>query len=344
MTELIDLAAPYLLFLGNAESVLSAKTAGGVAHWRPERCLAQLRLPEAKADLGLPDMSVAEAAEAGAKTFVIGLAPMGGRLPETWEALCVEALEAGMDIASGLHSRLGAIPALADTAQRCGRRILDVREPPPDLPCGTGQRRPGKRLLTVGTDCCVGKMFAALAIEAELRKRGVEADFRATGQTGILIAGSGIAVDAVVSDFLSGSVEVLAPANAADHWDLIEGQGSLFHPAYAAVSLGLLHGAQADALVLCHEAGRTYIDDDEAAGFPLPSLEEAITANLAAARLTNPDVSVVGLALNTSNIDEAVAQALLQELSAKHGVPAVDPVRTGVAAIVDRLEDIACVA
>ena len=338
MTELIDLEAPYLLFLGNAESNLSAKTAGGVAHWRPERCLAQLRLPEAKADLGLPDMSIAQAAEAGAKTFLIGLAPMGGQLPEAWEALCVEALEAGMDIASGLHSRLGAIPALAEAARRTGKRILDVREPPPDLPCGTGQRRTGKRLLTVGTDCCVGKMFTALAIEAELHKRGAKADFRATGQTGIFIAGSGIAVDAVVSDFLSGSVEVLAPANDADHWDLIEGQGSLFHPAYAAVSLGLLHGAQADALVLCHEAGRTFIDDDEEAGFPLPSLEDAIAANLAAARLTNPGVTVAGIALNTSNLGEADAQSLMQDLTQEHGVPAVDPVRTGVAAIVDRLE------
>jgi len=344
MTELIDLETPYLLFLGEAESLLSAKTAGGVAHWRPERCLAQLRLPGAKADLGLPDMSIADAAAAGAKTFVIGIAPIGGRLPEAWESLCVEALEAGMDIASGLHSRLGAIPALAEAARRSGRRILDVREPPPDLPCGTGERRPGKRLLTVGTDCCVGKMFAALAIEAELRKRGVDADFRATGQTGILIAGSGIAVDAVVADFLSGSVEVLAPANDPEHWDLIEGQGSLFHPAYAGVSLGLLHGAQPDALVLCHEAGRTYIDDDEEAGFPLPSLEHAIAANLEAARLTNPDVAMAGIALNTSNLSDDEAQALLADLSRQHGVPAVDPVRTGVAAIVDRLEPSLCVA
>ncbi|MEM9146059.1 MAG: DUF1611 domain-containing protein [Pseudomonadota bacterium] len=332
----ISLAKPYLLFLGDAPSVLDAKTAGGIAHWRRGDCAGQLRRPGAGADLGLPDMTIEAAAAAGARTLVIGVAPVGGGLPEAWVGLCTRALEAGLDLAAGLHSRLSDIPAIAETAARAGRRIHDVRVPPPDLPCGTGAARSGRRLLTVGTDCCVGKMFTALAIERELHARGRPTTFRATGQTGILIAGEGMPIDAVVSDFLSGAVEVLTPPADPAHWDVIEGQGSLFHPAYAAVSLGLLHGAQAEALVLCHEAGRTHVDGDYP-GYALPPLAEAIAVNLAAARLTCPAAEVVGLALNTSDLPEAEALALLDRLVGEHGLPAVDPVRTGVAAIVDRL-------
>jgi uncharacterized NAD-dependent epimerase/dehydratase family protein len=307
MTSMIELKSPYLLFLGDTDSLLSAKTASGIAHWRPERCLGQLRLSSATVDLGLPDMTIGAAREAGAMTLVIGLAPLGGAFPEAW------------------------------TAERGGARVLDVRVPPEDLPCGSGQRRPGKRLLTVGSDCVVGKMFTALAIDRELKQRGEMSDFRATGQTGILIEGSGIAVDAVVSDFLSGAVEVLAPANDPDHWDIIEGQGSLFHPAYAGVSLGLLHGAQADYLVLCHEAGRSYIDGDEHAGFPIPALGRVIATNLDLARLTNPGVKLAGISLNSSSLGEAEAGDIMESLRREFDVPVVDPVRTGVAPIVDRL-------
>jgi uncharacterized NAD-dependent epimerase/dehydratase family protein len=336
MTDLIELKTPYLLFLGNAVSSLGAKTAAGVAYWRPEQCLAQLRLDKATVDLGLPDMTMTEAAAAGCKTFVIGLAPVGAYLPDSWVSLCVEALEAGMDIASGLHVRVGAIPAIAEVVKQTGCRVLDVREPPQDLPCGTGRKRPGKRLLTVGTDCCVGKMFSALAIDTELRRCGMKSTFRATGQTGILIQGSGIAIDAVVSDFLSGSVEVLAPDNDADHWDVIEGQGSLFHPAYAAVSLGLLHGAQADVLVLCHELGRTDIDGDYE-DYPIPDLEEVIATNLNLARRTNRNAALAGLSVNSCRLDEEEAMAAMAKLEVEHNVPVVDPVRTGVAKLVDRL-------
>jgi uncharacterized NAD-dependent epimerase/dehydratase family protein len=336
MADVIELRTPYLLFLGSAKSALSAKTAAGVAYWRPEQCRAQLRLDEQTVGLGLTDMTVKDAAAAGCGTFVIGLAPVGAYLPESWVSLCVEALESGMDIASGLHVRVGAIPAIAEVAKRTGCRVLDVREPPPNLPCGTGRKRTGKRLLTVGTDCCVGKMFSALAIDAELRRRGVKSTFRATGQTGILIQGSGLAVDAVVSDFLSGSVEVLAPDNDADHWDVIEGQGSLFHPAYAAVSLGLLHGAQADVLVLCHELGRTDIDGDYV-GYPIPDMEEVIATNLNLARRTNRNATLAGFSVNSSNLGEKQALAAMAKLEDAHNVPVVDPVRTGVAKLVDQL-------
>jgi uncharacterized NAD-dependent epimerase/dehydratase family protein len=270
---------------------------------------------------------------------VIGVAPVGGALPAPWVALCVEALERGLGVAAGLHTRLAAIPAIAEAAARTGRPVLDVRVPPEGLPCGTGRPRSGKRLLTVGTDCAVGKMFTALALEREMQARGHAATFRATGQTGIFIAGSGMPVDAVVSDFLSGSVEVLCPAADPAHWDMIEGQGSLFHPAYAAVSLGLLHGAQAHALVLCHEAGRTHIEGGDYDDYALPDFVTAMEVNLAAARLTCPSARMAGIAINTSALGQAEAARLLAETADRHGLPAVDPVRTGVGPIADLLEE-----
>ncbi len=340
----IALRKPYLLFLGAAESALGAKTAAGIAHWRRADCAGQMRLPGCGADLGLPELDIPAAAEAGAQTLVIGVAPVGGALPEAWVGLCVAALEAGLDLAAGLHARLAAVPAIAEAAARTGRAVHDVRVPPPGLPCGTGAPRAGRRLLTVGTDCAVGKMFTALALEAELRARGRPATFRATGQTGIFIAGRGMPIDAVVADFLSGAVEVLCPANEPDHWDLIEGQGSLFHPAYAAVSLGLLHGAQAEALVLCHEAGRTHIEGGGYGAYALPDLATAIAANEAAARLTCPAARVIGLSVNTRALGEPAARRLLDDLAAEHALPAVDPVRTGVGALADRIESLRCAA
>lgn len=332
----LTLNAPYLVFLGDANDLIMAKVAKGIAHWRPEKCVAQLRLAGAKADLGLPDMSVQEAAEAGAKTFVIGLAPIGGTLPKEWIGLLIEAMEAGLDIASGLHMRLVDIPELVAAAERTGQTLFDVRIPKGEMVCGTGLPRSGKRLLSVGTDCCVGKMFTTLAIHKEMAQRGMNATFRATGQTGILIEGNGVPVDAVVSDFIAGMVEVLSPDNTPDHWDIIEGQGSLFHPAYAGVSLGLLHGAQADVVIVCHEAGRVQMDSME--GYLVPELEQVIETNLAMGAVTNPNIRLGGIALNTVNLTHEDALKEIARVEAKFGVPVVDPVRTGVASIVDKLE------
>ncbi|MCW8331418.1 DUF1611 domain-containing protein [Photobacterium sp. SDRW27] len=330
------LKTPYLVFLGDAEDLLMAKVAKGIAYWRPEKCLAQMRLENAKADLNLPDMSIREAAEAGAKTFILGLAPTGGTLPQQWIPLLIEAMEAGMDIASGLHVHLNDIDDLVMVAKRTGRRLLDVRTPPQTLKCGNGRPRSGKRLLTVGSDCCVGKMFTALAIHKEMEKRNISATFRATGQTGILIEGAGVPVDAVISDFTAGSVEQLCPANDQHHWDIIEGQGSLFHPAYAGVSLGLLHGAQADVIILCHEVGRTQMDDLE--GYPVLDFDSLIKTNLELGGLTKPNIRLGGIALNTSMLNEQQALTEIAYYQNKYKVPVVDPVRTGVAAIVDELE------
>ena len=326
---------PYLMFLGDARDQLAAKTASGVAHWRPEWCLGQIRLENCHADLGLEDLTVVEAAKRGARTLIIGVANQGGFIPDNWSDTMVEAVARGLDIASGLHMRLGDIVAVRNAAARHDRMLFDVRHPTQSFKTGTGSKREGKRLLTVGTDCSCGKMYTVLAIERDLKARGVEADFRATGQTGIFIAGDGVSVDAVVSDFVSGATESLAPANAPDHWDLIEGQGSLFHPAYAGVSLGLLHGAQPDALVLCHEPTRTHMRG--LPDYPIPDIGVCIEANLAAAALTNPDVRFAGISINTSALDAEAADDLLAETRKATGLPCVDPMTTGVGLIVDEL-------
>ena len=326
---------PYLLFLGDAPDLLAAKTAFGIAHWRPELAVGQLSLPGCKADLGLNELGIAEAATAGAKTLVIGVANRGGVFSPAWKSVLLQALEAGLDLANGLHERLAEDPDLSAAAERHARRLIDVRHPARRYPIATGEKRSGRRVLTVGTDCSVGKMFTSLALERELKCRDVAADFRATGQTGILIAGDGVPVDAVVADFIAGSVEALAPAAPGDHWDLIEGQGSLFHPSYAGVSLGLLHGAQPDSLVLCHEAGRPHMR-----GLPhyaVPSLEATIETNLSAARLTAPHARFVGISINTSALDAGAAHDLLAETERRLSLPCVDAVRTGVAPIVDRM-------
>jgi uncharacterized NAD-dependent epimerase/dehydratase family protein len=331
----MSIAHPYLMFLGDAADQLAAKTAQGVKDWRPDWCVGQLRLPGCNADLKLPDMTLEQAAAAGVKTVIVGVANRGGVIAESWIAVLKQALELGMDLASGLHKRLADVPALAEAAKRSGRALFDVRHPMRDFAVGTGRKRAGKRMLTVGTDCSIGKMYTALACEKEMRKRGMKADFRATGQTGIFIAGDGVSIDAVVSDFVSGAVEWLAPENAADHWDLVEGQGSLFHASYAGVTLGLIHGAQPDALVMCHEPTRLHMR-----GLPhykLPDLQTCIDANLAAARLTNPQARCIGLSINSAALDAASAERYLRDTEQKYGLPAVDPVRTGVGKIVDAL-------
>jgi len=332
----VQLRKPYLLFIGDAPDDLAAKTAAGIAQWRPEDCVGQLRLPGCQADLGLPDLSIEEAAEAGARTLVVGVANRGGVISDTWtETLCA-ALTHGMDIASGLHGRLADMPKLADLARAEQRQLSDVRHCTESLSVGTGAPRTGRRLLAVGTDCSVGKMYTTLAIEQEMKRRGWNADFRATGQTGILIAGAGISVDAVVADFISGAVEQLAPANTPDHWDVIEGQGSLFHPSFAGVSMGLLHGAQAEALILCHEPNRPHMR-----GLPhqqLPGLTECIALNEQCARLTAPAARVVGVSLNTSKLSDAEAERTCKETADALGLPCTDPVRYGVECLVDALD------
>ncbi len=329
------LQPPYLLFLGDADEDLRAKTAIGILHWRPAWCVGQVRLDGCAVTLPCPVMSIEEGARAGAKTLVIGVANAGGVFAEAWIDSLEAALRHGMEVANGLHDRLADIPRLVEAARAHGRRLIDVRHPGRDFGVGTGAPRSGRRLLTVGTDCSVGKMYTALAIESALRARNVAADFRATGQTGIFIAGDGIPVDAVVADFISGSVEALTPAADGEHWDVVEGQGSLFHPSFAGVSLGLLHGAQAETLVMCHEPTRTHMRG--LPHQPLPDIAECIAANEAAARLTCPQARCVGIAVNTSRMSLADAGRYLTDLSELLDMPCVDPIATGIGPIVDCL-------
>ncbi|MEL7708965.1 DUF1611 domain-containing protein [Citromicrobium bathyomarinum] len=322
------LPKPYLLFLGDITEKNFAKTAFGLVDWAPELCVGELTVEGATVTAGLERMSPEEAVRAGAKSVVIGVANQGGVIPESWRGVLAEALEAGLDVVSGLHTPLGSIPILAEAAKRTGRRLIDIRRPPPDLPVGTGRKRSGKRLLTVGTDCALGKKYTALAISRAFRERGQDVDFRATGQTGIMISGSGIPMDAVVSDFESGAAEVLSPDAPPDHWDVIEGQGSLFNPAYAAVSLGLLHGSQPDVFVVCHDPTRETIIGLE--GYKLPTVEEVIDLTIRLGSLTNPAIRCAGISMNTSSFSEHQAEKVLAQHSERlHGMPVADPMRGG---------------
>ena len=326
---------PYLMFLGDAPDQLAAKTAQGIVDWRPQWCAGQMRLEGCKADLGLPDMTLEQAAAAGVKTVIVGVANRGGVIGENWIDILRRAVELGFDLASGLHHRLSDIPVLAETASWLNRRLVDVRHTSRRFAVGTGAKRSGKRVLTVGTDCSIGKKYTALACEKEMRARGMKADFRATGQTGVFIAGDGVAIDAVVADFISGAVEWLAPANDADHWDVIEGQGSLFHASYAGVSLGLLHGAQPDALIMCHEPTRAHMRG--LPHFKLPDLHTCIEVNERAARLTNPSAKCIGISVNTAALEWLAARDYLRRTEDQYGLPTVDPIRVGVAPLVDVL-------
>ena len=335
VSRTLVLPAPYLVFLGDARSEADLKTALGLRDWAPRNCLAQYRMDRDVPDIGLPDMAFEEARHAGAQSLLIGLATDGGRIPEQWWPSFSEAVNAGLNIVSGMHDKLGSVPGLPELAEAAGCRLIDIRHWQPALTVGTGRKRPGKRLLTVGTDCAIGKKYSALAIARAMKARGLRATFRATGQTGIMLAGSGVPIDSIVSDFISGAAEALSPANAPDHWDIIEGQGTLGHPAYAAVSLGLLHGSQPDRIVLCHQPGRKTLDGFP--DYPVPSLAEAIDINIRMARLTNPQVSCAGISLNTAGMTPADRQALLDRTSDQHGVPCFDPMLSNLDAFVESL-------
>lgn len=332
----VYLEPPYLLFMGDVGDDGHGKTGQGIAYWRPELCAGQMRLPACEVDLGLPELGVEEAVGSGVRTAIIGIASTGGVLLDAWLPALTGLARAGIDIAAGTHCKLADTPELVAAAKDGNARLIDVRVPPKDIPVGTGNKRPGKRVITVGTDCAVGKKFSALALHRELDKRRINVDFRATGQTGIMIAGEGIPIDAVVADFVSGAAELLSPGNDADHWDIIEGQGAILHPSYAGVTLGLLHGSQPDALVLCQEAGRTHLKSMER-DFEIPPLDELAETLLRLARVSNPDCIWAGISVNTATLGAAHRDAYLADLESRYGIPAVDPVATGMQKIADYL-------
>jgi uncharacterized NAD-dependent epimerase/dehydratase family protein len=323
----LNLPRPYLLFLGDTVEATYAKTAFGLRDWVPEQCIGEYACEGGTVTAGLPVLTPAEAKAKGARALIIGVANSGGFIPANWIPSLVRALEDGLDIISGMHTHLTEVSALKEMAARQGRRLIDVRQPPGEIPIATGRKRTGKRLLTIGTDCALGKKYTALAFTRGFLARGIAADFRATGQTGIMIAGSGIPIDAVVADFAAGAAEMLSPDAADDHWDVIEGQGSLTPPAYAGVSLALLHGSQPDVVVVCHEPGRECI-----VGHPeyaLPTSEEIIDLALRLGRRTNPSIRCAGVSLNTAQLDAESAERLLADESGRLGLPVADPMRGG---------------
>ena len=333
--SVLTLKPPYLIYVGDETRATYAKTGAGIAYWRKDMCLGQFRNDASAVDFGLPDLTLKEALAQGAGSLVVGTAQIGGGISEALLKVAIEAASNGMDIVAGLHTPLSSIETLAQAAAEGGARIIDVRVPPQDLPIGTGQKRSGKRLLTVGTDCALGKKYTALQIQKDMQARGLKATFRASGQTGIMIAGSGIPIDAVVSDFLVGAAELLSPENDADHWDVIEGQGAIYHPAYAPVSHGLLLGSQPDAIVLCHEANRTHVS-----GWPdveLPTIGEAIARNLELAKRVNPNASCVGISVNTSKLPAGEREDYLKSLSDQYDLPCVDPIIDGTSSLIDKL-------
>jgi uncharacterized NAD-dependent epimerase/dehydratase family protein len=326
---------PYLLFLGDAPDQLAAKVAIGIKDWRPENAVAQFRMVGCGADLGIQDMTLVEAKAAGAKTLVIGVANRGGIISDVWKAVLKDALSMGYDLASGLHNLLRDEADLVEAATANSCALHDVRVPSVQYPIANGRKRSGKRCLTVGTDCSVGKMYTAMAMDAEMRKRGLKSSFRATGQTGILITGGGVPLDAVIADFMAGSVEYLTPDNDINHWDHIEGQGSLFHVSYSGVTMALVHGGQPDALILGHEPTRSHMR-----GLPeyqQPSLEDLRDVALILARVGNPTCQVVGISVNTQHMSDADSMSYLAEVEARMGLPTVDPIRIGAGRLVDAL-------
>ena len=279
------------------------------------------------------------AVRAGADSLLLGIAPQGGGLPEQWRDVVRRALELGLDVISGLHVFLGDDPELARVARAHGALLLDVRRPPAERPIAARRAAALEALvvLTVGSDCNVGKMTAALELERELRARGRRVAFVATGQTGIMIADHGVAIDAVAADFAAGVIErlVLEAARRADIV-LVEGQGALHHPGYSGVALSLLHGACPAALVLCHWEGRTELRMAEGEVFPMPPLREVRAAAEQAAAWVRP-AATVAAALNTVDLEEPAAREACARRARELGVPAGDPVRFGAGPLADAL-------
>ncbi len=326
---------PYLLFLGDAPDQLTVKVAQGIKDWRPDISLGQIKLPGCKADLNLKNYTLEEAKKVGAKTLIIGVANRGGKFSNSWKEILCNALELKLDIASGLHNLLSNDKDLVNLSDLNGCNLIDVRIPKEQFPIGNGRKRTGKRCLTIGTDCSVGKMYSSLAIEKEMLSRGMKVSFRATGQTGIMISGKGIPLDAIIADFMAGAVETLSPDNDDDHWDIIEGQGSLFHISYSGVTMALIHGGQPDHIILCHEPTRTHMR-----GLPhynLPTLETLYNTALPLAKVSNPNCKISGICINTKNMGFSEAEDFKNKTEETFKLPTVDPFSDGTKKIVDKL-------
>ena len=333
----------------------TSKTAASVVRYLPERVMALIdsrhagRTSQDVLGVGGGIPVVASLAEALAvsgeapQALLVGVANRGGTIPAEHRPVLLEAVDAGLDVWCGLHERLADDAELVARAQRCGARLVDLRDPPAELPVGTGLalKTEAFRVLTVGTDCNVGKMTASLEIRRVLVDQGVHARFSGTGQSGIAIDGAGIPVDAVVSDFVSGATEriTLEAAEGADVV-LVEGQGSLFHPGYSAVTLGLLHGSMPHAMVLCWMPGRKQVYGGGYEWVEIPTPRQAIEAYEEAMRWAAPQLGsrVIGLSANTYNLPEVEARQLVEEAGRATGLPSTDPVRFGAEVLAEAVE------
>ena len=337
----------YLILADGDFDPETSKTANSVIRYQPDRVVAVLdRVTAGKTAqevLGfggtIPVVgSIDEALALKPNAVLIGIAPMGGRLPADWRMWLADALDAGCDIVSGLHTFLNDDPLLAERARANGRTITDIRRPPADLPVGDGAARltEAYRVLTVGTDCNVGKMTAQLQLVQGLKDAGLRTRFVATGQTGIMIEGWGIGVDAVVADFIAGATERITLKGAEDaDVVLIEGQGSINHPGYSGVTLGLIHGCCPDGMILCHQPSRSHIGDyRDHAWLPIPPLADYVKLYEMLANAVHPG-KVIGIALNTYDLNEAAARAACEAATKETGLPATDPVRFGTGPLVD---------
>jgi uncharacterized NAD-dependent epimerase/dehydratase family protein len=319
------------------------KTARGVLRYRPEQVVAILDSERAGEthEGGFQIVgTVEEAVALEPTTALVGVATQGGRFPPAWRELLKSCIAHGLDIENGLHEFITEDAELSELAALRGVELRDLRKPPPGLNVPTGENltHASKVVLTVGSDCAIGKMTVALELDAEARSRGITSEFVPTGQTGIAIAGWGISVDAVVADFIAGSAETLVLEGRDRGGELlwVEGQGSLLHPAYSGVTLGLLHGSAPHALVLCHLVGQEIVDDDER--FPMPSLGYLVDLHERMSLLARP-AKVVAIALNTHDVDDETARAAVEAAEAETGLPAGDPVRFGSAKITDAVID-----
>jgi D-glutamate N-acetyltransferase len=342
------MTAPRFLILADGDfGPMTSKTANSVIRYLPERTVGVLDRKQAGKTVqdvlgfggAIPVLGSMQAGlRLGPTAVLIGIAPLGGRLPEEWRSWLAEALDAGCDLWSGLHTFLGDDPVLAAKAKAGGRKIFDLRKPPSDLPVASGAAKAVEPyvVLTVGTDCNVGKMTAQLQLTRQLNAGGLRTRFVATGQTGIMIEGWGIAVDAVVADFVAGAAERLVLQGSVDaDIVLVEGQGSINHPGYSAVTLGLLHGSCPDGLILCHQATRKYIGDyREAAWLRIPPLSEYIKLYETLGSAVHP-TQVIGISLNTYDMSEGAARRACEEASRETGLPATDPVRFDPAPLLD---------
>jgi len=343
--------APRFLILADGDfGPMTSKTANSVIRYLPERTVGVLDRRQAGKTVqqvlgfggSIPIVrSMKEGLALRPDAVLVGIAPQGGRLPEEWRSWLAEALEAGCDLWSGLHTFLGDDPVLAAKARASKRKIFDLRKPPPDLPVASGAAKAVEPyvVLTVGTDCNVGKMTAQLQLTRELNAAGLRTRFVATGQTGIMIEGWGIAVDAVVADFVAGAAERLVLEGSADaDVILVEGQGSINHPGYSAVTLGLLHGSCPDGLILCHQATREYIGDYRpAAWLKIPPLAEYIRLYETIGSAVHPS-RVIGICLNTYDMPEDAARRACEAASRETGLPATDPVRFGSVPLVEAVK------